>query len=281
MKIRTDRTPTITTTRAAKALQAALRDRVSVDLNAQGYASRLDDVLLPGVDREDFARDLDEGAGKELEGKFLAAHSSSQLAVNAFAPFRRRLGDLRINGRGQWSSLRFEAKCGLWPAYAGTPAHLDVLLTDAHGVLAIESKCTEYLSHKPAKFARSYRERITDDRRASVWFRELERLSDEPNAYRRLDAAQLVKHALGLGFTYPDCAVTLLYLYWEPENGEAFSEIALHRSEIVDFAGRVAGDRIAFASLSYLDLWREWSTSGVAWLEAHATQLARRYRVAA
>jgi hypothetical protein len=199
MKIRTDRTPTITATRAAKALQSVLRDRFSVTLNAQGYASLLDDVLLPGVDREDFARDLDEGAGKELEGKFLAAHSSSQLAVNAFAPFRRRLGDLRVNGRGQWSSLRFEAKCDLWPAYGGTPAHLDVLLTDAHGVLAIESKCTEYLSHKPAKFARSYRERITDDRRASVWFRELERLSADPNAYRHLDAAQLVKHALGLG----------------------------------------------------------------------------------
>ena len=89
-----------------------------------------------------------------------------------------------------------------------------------------------------------------------------------------------MKHALALRFTYPDRAVTLLYLYWEPDNPEALPQIAVNRREITDFSRRVAGDRIAFTSLSYPALWRDWSTSGVGWIEAHTTQLVRRYGVA-
>jgi hypothetical protein len=265
--------------RAVTALQDALQTNFNVSLNAQGYATRLEDVLLPGVERADFETDLNDGAGKELEGKFLAPHSSAQLAVNAFSPFRRRLTDLRIAGLRTWTTLRFEGKCNLWPDYRGTPAHLDLLLRGPAGVLGIESKCTEYFAHKPAMFAQSYHVRIDDDRRRGAWFRELERLSAEPHAYRFLDAAQLVKHAFGLGHTYPTGDVTLLYLYWEPENGDSLPEIATHRREIADFASRVAGDRITFASESYLDLWRDWSSSGIAWVKAHAAQLARRYGV--
>jgi len=270
-----------TASRAVRALQGALRSNFNVPLDTHGYATRLEDVLLPGVEREDFEVDLDDGAGKELESKFLAPHSSSQLAVNAFAPFRRRLTDLQIAGRRIWTSLCFEGKCALWPDYRGTPAHLDLLLRGPGGVLGIEFKCTEYFAHKPAMFAQSYHVRIDDDRRRGVWFRELERLSAAPHTYCHLDAAQLVKHAFGLGHVYPTGNVTLLYLYWEPANGDALSEIVTHRREIADFTRRVAGDRISFASLSYLDLWRDWSSFGIAWVEAHAAQLARRYRVPA
>jgi len=268
-----------TASRAVRALREALRSNFSVPLDSQGYATRVEDVLLPGVERRDFETDLDDGAGKELEGKFLAPHSSSQLAVNAFAPFRRRLIDLRIAGRRAWTSLRFEGKCNLWPDYRGTPAHLDLLLEGPDGVLGIESKCTEYFAHKPAMFAQSYHVQIDDHRRRGAWFRDLKRLSTEPHAYRHLDAAQLVKHAFGLGHSYPTGDVTLLYLYWEPENGDALSEIAAHRSEIADFSRRVAGDRIAFASQSYLDLWRDWNSAGIDWVEVHVAQLLRRYRV--
>ncbi len=158
---------------AVRALQGALKTNFNVPLDSRGYASRLEDVLLPGVELQDFEPDLCGGAGKELEGKFLAAHSSSQLAVNSFAPFRRRLPDLRIGGPTSWTNLGFEGKCNLWPRYRGTPAHLDLLLKREGEVLGIESKCTEYFARKDAKFAPSYHVRVDDDRRRGVWFREL------------------------------------------------------------------------------------------------------------
>lgn len=45
-------------------------------------------------------------------------------------------------------------------------------------------------------------------------------LLQEPKRYLYLDAAQLVKHALGFARCYADRTVTLLYLYWEPRNAE-------------------------------------------------------------
>ena len=137
-------------------------------------------------------------------------------------------------------------------------------------MLAIESKCTEHFAHKPAKFRQSYHDRITDGRRDSVWFRELERLSAEPSAYRHLDAAQLVKHALGLGFTYPDRAVTLLYLDREPDNPEALPEIAIHRREPTSLAVlRATASRSRARAIRR----SVWSASGVAWVEAHVGRL--------
>lgn len=273
------RTKALNGARATKSLQTALSGQFAIELDTKGYASRIEDVLLPGVERTDFERDLAAGAGNELDHKFLAAHSSSQLVVNAFAPFRRQLPDLHIATHHGWSTLQFEAKCEIWEDYRGIAPHLDALLTTPESVMGIESKCTEYLSHKPAKFRRSYFDNITDDRRSTRWFHELERLSAEPNAYRYLDAAQLVKHALGLAFSYPNGKITLLYLYWEPDNRDTFTELTVHRNEVDDFARRVAGERVTVEGLSYLDLWNQWSRSGIDWLEQHAMQLARRYRV--
>ena len=102
---------------------------------------------------------------------------------------------------------------------------------------------------------------------------------ENPNAYAFLDGAQLVKHALSLGYCFPDEAVTLLYLYWEPANGGNFQSVLDHRKELIELQNRVTGDRIGLEGMCYLDLFRHWAGSGVAWLESHATQLMRRYCV--
>ena len=95
----------------------------------------------------------------------------------------------------------------------GTPPNLDVLLERSDRVVAIESKCTEHLSAHTARFSSVCLTGIRDARRESGWYRELLRLVDAPQAYRWLNAAQLIKHALGLMHCYPDRRVTLLYLH--------------------------------------------------------------------
>ena len=104
-----------------------------------------------------------------------------------------------------------------------------MLVERADRVVAIESKCTEYLSSHTARFSASYETRIRDARRESGWFHEMLRLIKAPQAYRCVDAAQLIKHALGLMHCYPNRRLTLLYLYWEPQNASDYPVFEEHR----------------------------------------------------
>lgn len=70
----------------------------------------------------------------------------------------------------------------------------------------------------------------------------------------------------------------LLYLYWEPENWREIAECVEHRAELQWFSYSVAGDPARFTSLSYLELWNQWTARGV--LDAAASQALRnRYEV--
>jgi len=108
--------------------------------------------LIAGVEPEIFEADLRAGTGRELEGKFRAAHSSSALAVNVFAPFRRGGRGFAVGRYGQGRLVGFEQRYPTGLASA-QPPHLDVVVEGAGGVLGIESKCTEYLAPKAAKFS--------------------------------------------------------------------------------------------------------------------------------
>ena len=57
-------------------------------LTRSGAVSHFTQNLVPGTDPAWFEAELDKGDGRELEGKFKAAHSSSALAVNTFARFK-------------------------------------------------------------------------------------------------------------------------------------------------------------------------------------------------
>lgn len=271
----------LTRIRAVKAAlsEAFIRQHPDTSLDPKGYATDFRDTLLPQVLAEDFEKDLSAGGGNELPTKFRAAHSSSGLAVNCFAPFRRMITDLEISGHTAFDDLQFERKCPT--GLRGRPPHLDVVLSGTGGVVGIESKLTEYLSAKRAKFSPAYAEQIRDSRRDQGYFHEMQRLRDRPNHYRWLDAAQLIKHAFGLAHTFPDRPVTLLYLFWEPANPNAGPEFAAHRNEIEKFRARVAGSSPTFEAMSYPELWQSWrdsaSTSG--WLHEHLENLQGRYLV--
>ena len=266
--------------RALRALHDAFSlHRPSVVLNDKGYVADFQDILLPIVSPEDFEADLSAGNGNELQTKFRAVHSSSALAVNAFAPFRQRMGDLALLDRRGFETLAFEQKCptGL---RRGTPPNLDVLLSGMGGVVGIESKLTEYLASHRARFSSAYAEQIQDERRAQGYFREMLRLIEEPVSYVWLDAAQLIKHAFGLARTNGQRPATLLYLFWEPANPSASRVFAEHRREIAAFAERVAGATPVFRAMSYPELWSSWKDAGQQdWLAQHIEELRARYEV--
>jgi hypothetical protein len=251
-----------------------------VALDSKGYVSDAFLNLVEGVERPDFEADLRQGDGNELEGKFRAAHSSSALAVNTFAPFRRRLSDLTLPAGGGFTSLSFERKCphGL---LGRRPPNLDAVVESQDGVVGIESKCLEPLSRHVANFAPAYITEITDARCRTAWFAEMRRLMAEPEIYRWLDAAQLIKHALGLAHTFPGRPITLLYLFWEPSNPGAHAIFAEHRAEVSRFAARVEDRVVRFAAASYPELWRSWRSKPPSWLSAHLDRLDARYAVAA
>ncbi len=103
-----------------------------------------------------------------------------------------------------------------------------------------------------------------------------------PFANQNLDVAQLVKHYLGFIRLLNQGAerwipkrVTLLYLFWEPTNGHDIEECKSHRHDIEQFAAKVRDSRIAFRSLTYLELWRSWES--IPAIAAHVENLQSRY----
>jgi hypothetical protein len=266
--------------RSTRALiDAQRRIRPDLTLSEKGYASAPEENILPGVELGQFEADLEQGDGNELESKFLAAHSSSALAVNCFAPFKDVIYDLSLSGAKGFEALQFEKKCPTGLKGRRAP-NLDIVAEAKNRVVAIESKCTEYLSTKRAKFAPAYEEQILDERRESAWFGEMLELDAGTVSYRFLDAAQLVKHAFGVARCFKGSSVTLLYLYWEPENAGEFPEFEAHREEISRFGERVAGAFPRFEALSYTELWNGWETSQCSpWLSEHIKALRDRYLV--
>jgi hypothetical protein len=250
-------------------------------VNEKGYVGEVIENLIEGVYLSDFETDFRQGDGNELANKFRAVHSSSALAVNTFAPFKANPAALRLLGHTGFASPHFERKCphGL---SEGNPPNLDVLVDGPNGVIAVESKCTEHLRRHTAEFRPAYDVEITDERRETAWFREMEQLVQNPRTYRWLHAAQLVKHAFGLTHTFPGRHVTLLYLFWEPSNPDEFPTFAEHRVEVSRFAESVSGVGPDFVSMSYPQLWASWDKqSEPDWLPAHLGRLRTRYGVAA
>ena len=74
--------------------------------------------------------------------------------MNCFGPFKRSLSDLQICDSDSFTSLHFEKKCPT--ELRGMPPNLDVMIERPDHVVAIESKCTEYLRPHTARFSASY-----------------------------------------------------------------------------------------------------------------------------
>lgn len=139
--------------RSKAALLAGARDaHPGVTYDEEGYACQWQENVLVGVPIAAIAKDFGSGAGRELVKKLCAAHSSSALVINTFGPWRTQPESLRIAGISGFRNVRFEVTfpTGL----GGTPPHLD-LFADGDSIVAVESKCTEWMKSKPALFSDS------------------------------------------------------------------------------------------------------------------------------
>jgi hypothetical protein len=265
--------------RAVTALGEALKRIKGTDIfvrEPEWYVRQMEDNFIEGVPLGEIIPDFQAGAGKELDKKICAAYSSSALAVNAFGPWRSRPGELVLANAGRFSRLDFEIRCPT--GLRGTAPHLDVL-ADGPVTVGVESKCLEPLKAPEIKFSPAY-DSICDERVSTKWFRLIKELRAARRAFRFLDAAQLVKHALGLQHRCPNSQVILLYLFWEPTNASDLEEFRQHRQEVEELADAVGGEHVRFAAESYPDLWASWERAGTPWLAGHVARLKARYQVA-
>ena len=253
----------------------ALRKNFPGAADSKGYVRVPDENLVAGVRLEQFEADLRRGAGDELRMKFCALHSSAALAVNTFAPFKKRPGDVVLLGSGGFTSLEFEKP--LPTGLKGTPPNLDVWLEREQEVIAVESKLLEYFEPKEAKFKDKY-QRTALHWTEPCWWEVLE--DAKAAGKRHLDVAQLVKHYFGISNHVRKNSVgsaTLLYLFWEPLNWMDVAVCRQHRAEVEELAKRVANSGVKFLWMTYPQLWEAWSA--VPLLVPHAANLKARYGV--
>jgi hypothetical protein len=259
------------------------------------YLAKWQDNLIEGVTAADCEADLQRGDGSELKdrqwrrtgnqipAKFCAPHSSSALAVNCFGPFRHREILPPVAGLVDFNKLEFEYPCTNGLRTKHRP-NFDLYLQAANGVaVAVESKFLETLGAKKVEFKPQYDGpfRGAGGHRIIVeepWRALFEELKTGRLEYDHLDAAQLVKHYLGLKVSFDDRARRLLYVFWEPTNAIDCKEFMTHREEVADLSDRVRECDTRFLSISYPALWREWqSTSTWPGITTHIAHLQERY----
>lgn len=270
---------------ATPALADALR-RTGVPVGPDSYVDSLEHALLPTVDaadRKQIVNQFEGKGGSELKPKkaakpkFWAARSSAALAANTFYPFLAAQRDLPLAGQSFSGAggLEFTCPTGL----KGTPPTLDFVKQSDNEVLAIESKLLEPFDPHEADFKPAYAKAMSGVHAA--WRDEYERLMADAHRYRFLDAAQLVKHYLGVRKCFPESRVTLAYLYWEPTDAEDCMSCVVHRAEVEELRARVASGDVSFVARSYREIWEEWSAADQPrWLQDHVRALRARYEVA-
>ncbi|MEJ7784048.1 MAG: hypothetical protein WKF96_04525 [Solirubrobacteraceae bacterium] len=212
--------------------------------------------------------------------KFCAAYSSAALAVNTFAAWSGREPWLALIGRSVFTQLDFEVKFPI--GLAGRSPNLDVVASAPGTIVAIESKCVEYLGEHDATFQPSYDAAVEQLADAS-WTTLFRDLTAQPALFGRLGVGQLVRHYLGLRRAVVSGSVssaTLLYLFWEPNDAARLDDLIAHRADVVRLARRVDDPTVSFAAMSYPELWNQWTVAGAPeWLVAHVEALRERYAV--
>jgi Restriction Endonuclease associating with ARP len=207
------------------------------------------------------------GAGSEFKeqrnrpAKALALHSSAVLAINVFDYWVGRQDTrLLLDSLGLSSKLvklTFEERFDT--GLPGTPPNLDVVLwLDSGFVVGMESKFTEWLAPKrPGR--RAFSDKYFEaEPWTNVGLPRCQALAcgirDGAETFRVLDAAQLLKHALGLANNHR-AKCRLWYIFYDLP-GPASD---LHTVEIERFAAST-DPVLAFRALTYQDLYAKLAT---------------------
>ena len=253
-----------------QALSKNAKTHSNASFEKSNYYQKLQDNLVPTVNLQDFEQDFAQGSGNELHHKMRACHSSSMLAANTFGIFKKAQYLFQFQEQ-IYQTPQFEAKCPT--GLKGTPPNLDVLFDNQNTVLAIESKLTEYLTPKIAEFSEKYKTHPFPNAE-QMW---LSIIGQVENKKYYFDVAQMIKHYLGLTNTYPHKKITLLYLYWQPQNADLFPVFQTHSQQIEAFAKKVQNSKVKFISITYPQLWQSWQN--IPQLSTHLNHLKRKYQI--
>lgn len=254
------------------ALTSALQnDHDHVPLRTDARRLNTRDLFIKGVAE----RDLPVSVGR---ARLHTAHSGMALAINSFFPWRQASDQLELANHEGFGAIQFDVRCPT--GLRGTPPHLDVLaLRDDHAV-AVTVRSVEYLTKRRSPIAESYDGLLLRTPGMQPWHDHLAAWRTGEAGYRHVDLPALIKYATALGQTFPDRTSTLLYLYWEPLDADAYDVFRRHRNELDALTGAVGGARVDFTAKTFDHLWQDWSkrTSPV-WLANHVARLRRRYAV--
>lgn len=228
-----------------------------------GQAAKLEDNLFQPLDaesRNEFLR----GSGGELNppegetGHLYSLGSSSALAVNFFMPWRRRDGGALWSGLGVEESKydwEFDPRLRLSKQRVETPP-VDLLLTPKTKglpVVAIEAKFCEAYDDKPRRglpdFYLTRRQLFGNWPHITRMAKAMQGASDEQHRY--LHAAQTIRQLLALRRNYGAQGFVLFHL-WYDVGGLSGLE---YRAELESFAVAARTDRIAFAPVSWQELY--------------------------
>jgi hypothetical protein len=244
------------------------------------------DVLLPALsvgEVQPALRAISRGAGGELSATsagniaFCSAESSALMAVNFLAPFISREGLFGL----PTGTLAFEREFRVNGVRAPTGPTLDTVLQTQAGTIAVEAKTCEPWRGAPKRAvsgqydapAAALSSRTTSTVRA---------VRDGTTGYRCLDAAQLLKHLLGLNHAIHadriSSPVELVVLYWRPSRPGLHSALFdRFEDELADFAERVSDQPVAVRGVATWCLLADWLAGPSGWLREHADALAARY----
>ena len=238
-----------------------LRQRLGVNATfaPNGYLTHVDHNLYLPLGQ--LARaEIGHGSGKEFgteerPGKLAAPWSSSALAVNVFEYWRDRDRAPLVSALGCDDIVNLNLEQRLGTGFSNrAPANLDVVLTTRTHDIGIESKfCEPYGAASHGDFRPSYLRRGPDKR----WL-NLSRLRDLAHAiaertvtFSRLDAPQLIKHALALQRRSNATKRPFqLMLLWYCPPGDHAATRQLH-DEISILAGAMRADSVVFRAETY------------------------------
>jgi len=263
--------------------QQAWARKFNVHFDNKGYVINLDDNLYQPLKGE-VLEQFKAGDGNELRCKMRALHSSSALAVNSFLPwlYNSALSFLSLDRFHGFQNIIFEAK--LNTGASNRRANLDLLCWNDNTYVGIESKFGEILGSKKKDLSDKYaKPRALDSL--------LKPIRKEIVKFEYLDAAQLVKHFLGLRNMAEEknskgLKFVLMYLFWEPENWRRFEEYKEHRNEIKQFRRDVIAklnaqkgkQKVQFVSKGCFELWKDWQKpTQKKWQKKHMKYLLDRY----
>ena len=228
--------------------------------------------LVEGVDVELLARNRLDG------GRLRQPDSGAVLCANSFLNWQRCPEKLVLTGVGGFRELHFATRCPT--GIRGTSPLLELIARHDRGLVAVTGRCVEYLRHHSRSLAAGYT-RVAPPPGLEPWLDLVRLVLQDPGRFRHVDLPTLIKQALGLGRTFPQRSLVLLYLYLEPADAAALPPFDAHRCELDEIRRHVDGSRVALRAQTFQELWSEWEGLGEPhWLRGIITRLRMRYDVA-